>query len=208
MSVHSVYEKCHENRKKDWTSSIPSHHARITRRRHDLPNMTWPFFTMVRDNHLLYDLVGVVHSCNNLQRVKTHVRGWAVHFWEWFVYLHAGGISLTILSTSESKRVPNVLVQTSMSKSGTWEEPQALFASPSEARGTHWHCRLCLRYEVTANGWTDRNIFDEKQDAAEKKQVLMFSFHFENVSFFRYLYVSVSIVHKLVCSDGIIICCL
>lgn len=160
---------------------------------------------MVRDNHPLYDLVGLVHSCNNLQRVR-HVYGAELYIFvsDLYIYMQVG--SAWLFSQPLNRKGCQMCL--SMSKSGTWEEPQVLFASPSEARGTHWHCRLCLRYEVTANGWTERNIFAEKRGVAEKKQVFTFSFHFENVLFFRYLYVSVSIVHKLVCSDGIIICCL
>lgn len=49
----------------------------------------------------------------------------------------------------------------------TWEEPQVLFASPSEARGTHWHCWLFLWY--TVEGGTAQNIFAEGQGGKKRR---------------------------------------
>lgn len=117
-----------------------------------------------------------------------HVRVWAVHFCDWFVYLHTGWPDfVTITWISESNECQ---ICSSMTKSGTCEELQVLSDS-SETRVTHCCCRLYLWYGCTAEGFTMLNIFAESR----KKNPPFFLFLSQfGKSFLEYLlYVSVSI---------------
>lgn len=160
-----------------------------------MPWSTWRDFTTLWDNPALKHSGWAGAPCTGLKCTFLWVICIFTRWWNWPIFFLTYSLNL-------------------------WIQMSAKYAWACQNPELGRDCRYSLLHQVRLEGLTDivdsscdtqwkdepREIFLPK-DGAEQKG-FPFSFHFENVPFFRYLYVSVSIVQKWVCSDGLIICCL
>lgn len=121
-----------------------------------------------------------IDLCQNWKYQKTVISGKIWFVWCKGAITTRGWCTCTGLTTVSIHESNECQICLRMTKSGTCD-------SSSEVRGTHWHCRLYLWFERTAEGFTTLNIFAERG-----KNFFVFVLFWKCL--FRYLlYVSVTI---------------